>query len=557
MQMNRFPDFPNLPILRSYNFRDLSKWWNSLKGDASMTSQWWTCAGVMLILLWAQAGSAQDALVGGDNAAVDAAAEDPAGEEFDNFGILGPSQGPSPEEQAEIDRLNAAGAQKAQAGDIDGALNDYESASRIAPNYVSYFEFGRLLREQGVSIRAITVLSTAIQQLRTLPEEDYLPAATSSYRELGLAYLDAQEFNSAIQTFQQGQLLPGQRTNAELIYNEGLAQKELALSQQFATAQSRAEDLQTALGRFDRAIEINPNYGDALFERGGTYFLLGQLDEAIDDLQQAVQLDGANPEWVAQYASASLRRALSEGQARNGDSVEIRSDLTIAIDHFSSFLQLIPEDRDAELELELDVSRESALISRSASYIALGDEQTGDASRQLYRRAIEDADAALVVVPALPDAHFQKGLAYRMMEELGPAVDAYTEALQLNPANTEGLLRRGIIFFRQGDYTLAKSDFVRAIRYSPDSNPRAHFWLGLVSSAMGDDVRAIYEFNLTIRYQPFYTLAYLNRGLTQMRLGRMERAIQDFTSVLSRDPRHEKARQLRAQAAEALAAMKG
>merc|ERR1711964_535904 len=120
--------------------------------------------------------------------------------------------------------------------------------------------------------------------------------------------------------------------NEELIFNQALAQSEFALNQQYATSQTRADDLQTAIALYDQALEINPDYTEALHERGGTYFLLGQDDEAYDDFQKAVELDPTNTETVAQLGYVSLRRGLTEGHARNGQRAQIIADLSVAVE---------------------------------------------------------------------------------------------------------------------------------------------------------------------------------------------------------------------------------
>jgi tetratricopeptide (TPR) repeat protein len=46
-----------------------------------------------------------------------------------------------------------------------------------------------------------------------------------------------------------------------------------------------------AIADFDRAIEINPGYGGAYYNRGLTYNSLGNRERTIDDIRTAARLD--------------------------------------------------------------------------------------------------------------------------------------------------------------------------------------------------------------------------------------------------------------------------
>merc|ERR1711964_115726 len=116
---------------------------------------------------------------------------------------MGPNETPQPndEEAAEMAQFNASGKAKAEQGDLDGALDDFEKANLVVPNFTSFLEIGRILREQGDVVRAVANLNRAVQLVSSVPAEEYNGSATEALKEIGLAYLDSQEFNNAIQAF--------------------------------------------------------------------------------------------------------------------------------------------------------------------------------------------------------------------------------------------------------------------------------------------------------------------------------------------------------------------
>jgi tetratricopeptide (TPR) repeat protein len=160
----------------------------------------------------------------------------------------------------------------------------------------------------------------------------------------------------------------------------------------------------------------------------------------------------------------------------------------------------------------------------------------------------------------MSDAYFQKGLGLRMLGELQPALEAFTESIEMSLSDpranaSEGLLRRGIIHFQQDDLELAKADFEKSIRYTPRGyNPRAYFWLGLCYQNQNDINRAVTEYTRALRLQPSFVNALFNRGLAHMNQGRFARATRDFNEVLRIDRNNEQARSLRSQAMDKITA---
>lgn len=474
-----------------------------------------------------------------------AGAVSPQGDGFSGFDSG--SQEPDQQEQelaaAEIERLNQEAAAKTAAGDLNGALTLYEESVRTQPNFTALLERARILYSQEELNDAIASFGAAVQVSATVEDEtEVLPA----YLEMGQAYLDLEKFNEALQVFTAAQRIKDQSRNPVILYNLGLATTEFALNQQYATPQSRQEQLLQGLDYFDKALRVDPNYADALYERGTTHVLLSEIDKALEDFQLAVRFDPQNTDALAQLGFVSSQRGQVEAGKRKGKSAKIAYDFERSIDALSKWLDLVP----AELEVDEDdpdaIRRENVLLYRSAAFIALGNEQQSSA---FYQRAIEDADTAIEIDEEKPDAFFQKGLALRMLGDLQGAVDVLSEAVELAPGNPEPLLRRGIIHYRLQDFQLARADFENALRFAPRGvNPRASFWLGLCQQQDSELNKAVINYSNAIRYQPNYINAYLNRGIVHMQQARYDRATRDFNQVLRIDFDHSQARSLRQQA---------
>ena len=437
----------------------------------------------------------------------------------------------SEEDAARVEELfnNAKGL--VEQGDLNGALAQLDAALAInRSHFPSYLERGRIEAELGFTEQAIQTLGLAIA-VGTNRYEGYL--------ERGKAYMKVQRYRPAVADFQSA--LARRRGDAEVLFQLGLAQAEFGYGQILGTA--RQESIEAAINSFDLALQIKEDYPEALFERGSALLQSGQLDDAIDDLKKAVELDANNPKSVAQLGFATIQRAGTESSRRNGQKELIVEDFQTAIAALTGYFAMLPPEGEEEPEPEDEASQirpESAYVARAVAHIGLGDELSDEV---YYQRAIQDAEAALELNPDFPNAYYQKGLAQRMLGDLDAAAASFTDALVRSPGEPEALLRRGIVFFRQGDYSLALTDFLDATRFS--ANPRARFWAGLSNSKLGNYAQAVVEYNTALRYQSEFPLAYLNRGLAHLKLERFDRAIADFNEVLRRDRGNATAKSMR------------
>ena len=118
-----------------------------------------------------------------------------------------------------------------------------------------------------------------------------------------------------------------------------------------------------------------------------------------------------------------------------------------------------------------------------------------------------------------------------MMDDYPAALDSFTSALRLWPQYPDARLRRGIVWFHTGEFSLALKDFGDS-----GSDPRPRFWAGLIYQRQGEHRKAIRAYSDAIRANPNFELAYSNRGLSYLQTGEYERAISDFDEVVLRNP---------------------
>jgi tetratricopeptide (TPR) repeat protein len=437
------------------------------------------------------------------------------------------------------------GQQLVEQGDYEGAIKQFTVAVTLNPRHVpSLLAMGRAQKELGYDDLAIQWLNQAANNARLNPE-----AYAEALLERGNVYLDSERFAQAVEDFRQ--ILQLNPADPEYSYKLGLALAEQGYAS--VTGAARRDALGQAVENLDRAIELKPSYAEAYYERGTALLQLGELDDAIDDLEESVRLDDTKPDVVAQVGIARLQRATREADSRNADQEQIVGDFQRAIDALGRYFELAPEPqpdrRRGEDDEGPEIQPENAYVFRAIAFIGLGDELGQDDS--YYQKAVEDCNRAIALEPENPLAYFERGVAERMMGSLDEALRSLTESIQLNPGNTEAYLRRGIVWFRQGDFRLALSDFESAIGFNRD--PRASFWAGLSHAMLGDYRAAIDQYSEALSGRTRFPLASLNRGIAYLKLGRYRRALEDFNDVLRQDHDNDQARSYRQLATRMLA----
>lgn len=212
-----------------------------------------------------------------------------------------------------VDRGN----EKAERGDLVGAIADYKLALKAKPDYArAYYDLGVESCQLGNLEAEVNYFTQAIK---------YDPKDADSFTQRGLARIDLYfsdtgkykltgviaDFNQAIkldprqanaflgrgrlQRFQGNteeafsdfnrsiQLNPN---SADAYMNRGNSYSELAALHQ----EAKANYWEKAISDFSQAIKLKPDFATAFNNRGQTYDQLGNKKAAIADLQMAAQI---------------------------------------------------------------------------------------------------------------------------------------------------------------------------------------------------------------------------------------------------------------------------
>jgi tetratricopeptide (TPR) repeat protein len=190
--------------------------------------------------------------------------------------------------------------------------------------------------------------------------------------------------------------------------------------------------LDQAIAEFNQAIELNPRDAEAFGHRGTAYLKKGQIDRAISDYDQVLRL---NP----RYAEVYTDRGVAYGAKGQFDR---------AIADFNRAIELKP-------------SYAPAWSCRGGMYLNKGQ----------IDRAIADFSKAVEVDPGYAMGYNNRGTAYMQQKRYDQAIFDFDKALRLDPRHASAYANRGIAYFEKGQIDRAITDLTRGLEIDPGVAP--------------------------------------------------------------------------------------
>jgi tetratricopeptide (TPR) repeat protein len=317
----------------------------------------------------------------------------------------------------------------------------------------------------------------------------------------------------------------------------------------------------------DAFLTLEPDNAEAIARRAQALLMLGKHEDAEAALAKAEALDPRTP-------GVLLNRALvREGKAEYADALE----------SLTAYLEQIPQDHlalarrsqyyrqlgryraalaDAQAAVSIKPDDPEAHLAEALAHVAL---EHGDAAlfscdrclqlQPLFLAAlrlkvdlladlgrVDEAETTLHLLEAMdPDSPSTALLQARMATEQAKfplALQAMHRYLEDSADEPYGYYRRGIIYFRMGDYHAALADFQAYAQLAPQAvEAYEEQYLCLLELDRLEDAAAAAR--TAARLQPDNARPHFNLGFAELLSGRQAEALQSFTTALDCAPANE------------------
>jgi LSD1 subclass zinc finger protein len=207
-----------------------------------------------------------------------------------------------------------------------------------------------------------------------------------------------------------------------------------------------------AVDKFSRAIEINPEYVDALVNRGGASAELGRTNDALQDFNRALRLERRDPEIYNRRGEIYLQNNVFEQAIRDFTAALILNplDSTAYLNRGRAYTD---KGMAAEAQADFDQAlrndfNESPLNLSGQAFDEIDPDAPDDGSREeilelrqrgeadlekgAYEKAIEALSRAITLSPADAASYCSRGRAYTGLNQLQKAMDDFNRGLRID-----------------------------------------------------------------------------------------------------------------------------
>jgi tetratricopeptide (TPR) repeat protein len=267
-----------------------------------------------------------------------------------------------------------------------------------------------------------------------------------------------------------------------------------------------------------------------LYQKGVNKYDAGNYEGAIEDFNQAIELDPKN-------ALAYNRRG--DAYYRLGDYEQAQADSSQAI-------LLNPEDANAYFDRgfafsELDKYKEAiadytqAIKLNSEDAYAYYGRGLARAGLKDNKGAIKDFNKAIALKPQYTEAYLQRGIIHRHLRQRLEAIQDFDRIIKINPSDAKAYYQRGLTQSITKQKDAAIKDYTDAININP-KYIEAYLNRGDVYSDLGNNIEATEDYNTILKIDPKFIAAYIHKGIHRFSYGDYKGAIEDYTAVLKLDP---------------------
>ncbi|MFM7876786.1 MAG: tetratricopeptide repeat protein [Microcystis aeruginosa Ma_MB_F_20061100_S20] len=327
------------------------------------------------------------------------------------------------------------GVKRLQQGDLEAAINSFNKAIRLNPNYAQAYG------NRGIAYSRLQQYDKALADYNQFIR--FNPNSAAAYYNRATLYDKLGDYQKAIADYDQAIRLNPNFTQA--ISGREMAQNKLrtpqqsisttnALAQYFSNGRNAKDFFVQAMDKYDKAdfdgaivdfsqaIQLKPDYAQAYMGRAMAYKGLGDLENQITELRKAAELLQKQGDTEAYQATIDL--------------IKVTQDL---IDSIRSN----PNSKLAFAELFFNYGIEE---SKKGNFV----------------QSLAQFNLVIRLNPNDASAYLFRGNAYGQLKEYQKAITDYSQTLRLDPNYADAYNLRGLVYGMSGNRQKAIADLQKA-----------------------------------------------------------------------------------------------
>ncbi len=278
-----------------------------------------------------------------------------------------------------------------------------------------------------------------------------------------------------------------------------------------------AGNIDEAIEVFRRIVANEPDFADAHYHLGLSYYRKAKFDRAIAAFQQTLKrlprdADARVKLGMAYYKKGEASRAVEEYENAleiQPNNVEALNNLGMAYDELGGFNEAITVYQSA-----LKISPEHAQLQVNLSVAQ--DLKAGKYSLKAYRG-------------------YRRGRDFVAGGKIDTAIAEWKKAIADSPNYTQAHLSLAEVYFNQRRYSAAIEFYTKAGQLDLD-NPQIFYNLGNAYQRLAQLDQAVVAYQRALQIDPAFVHAYANMGNAFFEMERFDDAIAAYQDALQKDP---------------------
>ncbi|BAY47024.1 TPR repeat-containing serine/threonine protein kinase [Scytonema sp. HK-05] len=338
-------------------------------------------------------------------------------------------------------------------------------------------------------------------------------------------------------------------------YQDALSRYEKAVNIRPEYAQARngqgktlyeLKEYKEALAAYDKTIQLEPDYLPAWSGRGFTLNKLQRYQEAIASFDKALQLQNNYPEvWNAKGEALTKLNEYDQALKSYDKAIEFNKEYYEAWYNKALLLQNLKRYDEAisayDKVLEFKQDYERAWYNRGNVLVNL----------QRYQDAIAAYDKAVQYKPTFYQAWLSKGNVLINLQRYPEAIESFEQVIKYNRKNYQAWYGRGWSLHQIKRYEEAVTSYNQAIELNR-KNYQVWYNLGNSLYNLKKYQEAILSYNKSVNYEPKHYESWYSRGNALFNVKRYSEAIASYDKAIKIKPDYQQAINARNQAQQQL-----